>query len=200
MVVLDIITRKEAKALGLKRYFTGKPCKHGHVCERQVSSKGCVECESHRNNSGERRERRRESLRKWILNNYEQYLENSRRWRQTNPVRHRENCRKWRQVNRDIHHENCRRWQQANRGRCRERDAARRTLKLQAYPSWVDRTEIARIYEACPPGYHVDHEIPLNHPLVCGLHVPANLKPIPARENLSKRNSFNPETYVHTFP
>jgi len=38
----DIITRKEALAKGLKRYFTGKPCKHGHISERTAS--GCIEC------------------------------------------------------------------------------------------------------------------------------------------------------------
>ena len=31
-----LISCAEAKALGLKRYFTGKPCKHGHVAERWV--------------------------------------------------------------------------------------------------------------------------------------------------------------------
>lgn len=38
-----VITRAQAKALGLSRYFTGKPCKHGHVAERRIEGK-CVEC------------------------------------------------------------------------------------------------------------------------------------------------------------
>jgi hypothetical protein len=33
-----------AREAGLKRYFTGKPCVHGHVCERLVSGGQCVEC------------------------------------------------------------------------------------------------------------------------------------------------------------
>jgi uncharacterized protein (DUF924 family) len=41
---MEIITRKEAQEKGLPRYFTGKPCKHGHVCERLVSQKVCIEC------------------------------------------------------------------------------------------------------------------------------------------------------------
>jgi hypothetical protein len=41
---MDVITRKEAKALGLKRYFTGKKCKHGHVAERKTMARDCVEC------------------------------------------------------------------------------------------------------------------------------------------------------------
>ena len=39
-----IVARKDAKALGLKRYFTGKPCKHGHISERHVSDGGCLRC------------------------------------------------------------------------------------------------------------------------------------------------------------
>jgi hypothetical protein len=31
----DIIGCDEAKALGLKRFFTGEPCKRGHVAERR---------------------------------------------------------------------------------------------------------------------------------------------------------------------
>jgi hypothetical protein len=41
---MEIIARSEAKAKGLKRYFTGKPCKHGHVSERYVVAWHCCEC------------------------------------------------------------------------------------------------------------------------------------------------------------
>lgn len=41
---MRIITRKTAKEKGLKRYFTGQPCKHGHVAERYTKSDRCVEC------------------------------------------------------------------------------------------------------------------------------------------------------------
>lgn len=27
-----------------KRYFTGKPCKYGHIAERLISNKNCIEC------------------------------------------------------------------------------------------------------------------------------------------------------------
>jgi hypothetical protein len=39
-----IVTRAEAKAAGLKRYFTGKACKSGHYSSRLVSSKNCEGC------------------------------------------------------------------------------------------------------------------------------------------------------------
>lgn len=41
---MKIISRDEAIALGLKTYFTGKPCKHGHVVERNVIGRTCVTC------------------------------------------------------------------------------------------------------------------------------------------------------------
>lgn len=41
---MNLISRKEAIEKGLKRFFTGKPCNHGHISERTVSSKGCLEC------------------------------------------------------------------------------------------------------------------------------------------------------------
>lgn len=79
----------------------------------------------------------------------------------------------------------------ANKHKYREKDARRRAAELQATPKWVDRAALRAIYESCPKGYHVDHEIPLKHPDVCGLHVPANLRIIPASENLGKCNTFN---------
>lgn len=37
-------TRKEALAVGEKTYFTGKPCKHGHVNKRYTSTRQCLGC------------------------------------------------------------------------------------------------------------------------------------------------------------
>jgi hypothetical protein len=34
---LPKISRKEAKEKGLKKYFLGNPCVHGHVCEHYVT-------------------------------------------------------------------------------------------------------------------------------------------------------------------
>jgi hypothetical protein len=39
-----IITRGEAQAKLLKTYFTGKPCKHGHISERYTSTGACLAC------------------------------------------------------------------------------------------------------------------------------------------------------------
>lgn len=37
-------TQPEAKALGLSSYFTGRPCKHGHVAKRYTTNKACASC------------------------------------------------------------------------------------------------------------------------------------------------------------
>lgn len=40
----EVITRAEARARGLRRYFTGQPCENGHVAERLVRGTECVAC------------------------------------------------------------------------------------------------------------------------------------------------------------
>lgn len=37
-------TRKAAKMAGEKHYFTGKPCKHGHIADRLTANGQCFEC------------------------------------------------------------------------------------------------------------------------------------------------------------
>lgn len=37
-------SRAEARALGVKRYYTGKPCSYGHVTYRYVAGSGCADC------------------------------------------------------------------------------------------------------------------------------------------------------------
>lgn len=41
---MKIISRQDALAQGLARYFTGKPCKHGHVAERHTNNRLCLAC------------------------------------------------------------------------------------------------------------------------------------------------------------
>jgi hypothetical protein len=36
--------RKEAATAGLKKYNTGRPCKHGHLADRYVDSGACSDC------------------------------------------------------------------------------------------------------------------------------------------------------------
>lgn len=39
------LSAKEAKSLGLSRYFTGVPCCNGHVSLRRTDCRRCMECE-----------------------------------------------------------------------------------------------------------------------------------------------------------
>lgn len=45
---MEIITREEAKNRGLKHYYTGIPCKHGHLCERRTRCSTCLKCDAAR--------------------------------------------------------------------------------------------------------------------------------------------------------
>lgn len=74
----------------------------------------------------------------------------------------------------------------------RFRSAKRRAIKKNATPKWANLESIKEIYRNCPEGYHVDHIIPLQGELVCGLHVENNLQYLTATENLSKGNKFIP--------
>ena len=41
---MKIIKRFEAIALGLTHYFTGNPCIHGHIEQRRVNDRICMQC------------------------------------------------------------------------------------------------------------------------------------------------------------
>lgn len=41
---METISRKDAHAKGLRKYFSGVPCKQGHIAERYVTTNGCVAC------------------------------------------------------------------------------------------------------------------------------------------------------------
>lgn len=65
----------------------------------------------------------------------------------------------------------------------------RRSILLKAIPSWANLELINSIYE-CAEGAHVDHIVPLQGKLVCGLHVENNLQYLTPQENLSKGNKW----------
>lgn len=78
--------------------------------------------------------------------------------------------------------------------------AARNAQKNQATPRWLsddDRRLIIEIYSrssivTASTGikHEVDHIVPIRSSVVCGLHVPWNLRILPATENRKKSNKF----------
>jgi hypothetical protein len=71
---------------------------------------------------------------------------------------------------------------------------------LNATPTWANNDIISSMYhlaaiysEALGEKFHVDHIVPLQSKLVCGLHVEHNLQIIPAKDNLSKHNRHWPD-------
>jgi hypothetical protein len=115
-------------------------------------------------------------------------------WRKKNPdARKREYVR-----NAERTKARAKAWLLANPAKRRMFWANYRARRINATPIWADKAAIASIYAACtelnkvhgPDSYHVDHIVPLNHDLVCGLHTPHNLRVIPASENRAKSNLF----------
>ena len=70
---MNIITRKEAKAQGLSRYFTGKPCKNGHIAECWTNNYNCMGCADQRKK--ENPELHRKSNKKYYSNHKNYYRE-----------------------------------------------------------------------------------------------------------------------------
>lgn len=87
MTIRATISRAEAKAQGLSRYFTGIPCKHGHIAPRNMSNGGCSECVDAKAavwSKGKGRELRLASGRKHRAANIEAARERTKRWHHTN--------------------------------------------------------------------------------------------------------------------
>lgn len=74
------------------------------------------------------------------------------------------------------------------------------TQVLLSMPPWVDLAALKRVQyrarcltEMTGVPHEVDHVVPLNHPLVCGLTVPWNLEVVPAARNAAKSNRWCPD-------
>lgn len=164
-------THKEAIATGSLYYYTGKRCKNGHKARRFTKNRNCEECLRERNLS-------RTTEGYW--SNYgtdPEYREKKREYAKAYYREHKDKS----------HFNGKKRWDK---------------LKQADVATEAGKKEIKRMYLLAQmmtlegtEKYEVDHIIPLQHPQVSGLHVPANLQIVTAVENREKGSHFDPNEH-----
>lgn len=185
-------TRAEAKAAGAAHYFTGEPCKHGHIAPRKTKG-ACIEClkvewaqaaETRADyfRAYNKREDIKDRKNEWYQENRETVINNAA----TRPAHV---LREYRNA-----------WKANNKTQVLADNKVRRRKHREATPPWLTRkqkSEIRQLYQIAitmtqttGEQYVVDHIVPLRGESVCGLHVPWNLRVITQEENLAKSNKL----------
>ena len=212
-MAFEIMTRAEARAQGLKKYFTGKPCKRGHVSERYVDGM-CVPCRLAQNerwakaNSTKKaasvkafRERNAESIKakqaayhaEWYAKNRDKKLAQNKEYLQANPEVSRKAVRKWQKANPEKAASYAKAWyadpiNSATHSNIRR---ARKAAAGGAYTSADARAILSAQGHRCAycrddlrkTKRHLDHIMPLARG---GSNDPSNLQWLCATCNLSK--------------
>lgn len=194
--------KQEAKALSLKFYNTGKPCKHGHLSDRYTSTAVCVECikiagvDKYKNN----RDSQLASWRKWHDSNKNIHKIRVKRWQEANKDKVKADAKAWTVANPDKVKAKALRYIKKHPDAYTARAVASVAKRAKRVPQWLtseDRWLMREAYslaklrtELFGFKWEVDHIIPLRGNLVSGLHVPTNLQVLPKTENRSKRNHY----------
>lgn len=92
-----VVLRAEARKNGLIRYFTGKPCKHGHISERLTSNRKCIAC--HDQLIGVNRSSHGANFKRWYQKNKKQQSRKAKAYRQSHLEQFRETAREWKRNN-----------------------------------------------------------------------------------------------------
>lgn len=214
-----IISRKEARALGLKRYFTGQPCKYGHITERRVSDCACVQCGVEKARNPDERERRREymrdhqrryraengdvtraTMRESYARNAEKRREAVREKRAANPDEHKAVLRKSYAKHKDRRNAECREYQKNNPDLVRQHRRNRKARVRNAEGTHT-AADVTALFESqngkcvgcetdLAAGYHVDHIVPIARG---GSNWPGNLQLLCPFCNLSKKDKLMDE-------
>jgi len=185
-------TRKEAQDSGAKYYFTGEPCKYGHIAPRKTKG-SCVEClkvEWEKANTTRadyfREYNKSEAGQKAKRKYYEANKENVIARAQARTDEDKRRYKKNHKIN--------------NPDMYKEMTSLRRRRFRDATPRWLtdaQKMEIRLKYRlaielsrATGERHAVDHIIPLHGETVCGLHVPWNLQVLTQKDNLLKYNKL----------
>ena len=185
-------SRAEAKAQGAPYYFTGEPCKHGHIAPRKTKG-ACIEClklEWERGN-----QTRAEYFRAYNKSEAGQKAKREYYEKNRDAVIARAQARDTAKVT-----EYKTAYKERNPDLYRELVSLRRRRFRLATPKWLtaeQKMEIRLKYRlaiemsrATKIRHAVDHIIPLQGEEVCGLHVPWNLTVVTQEENLKKSNKL----------
>lgn len=185
-------TRAEAKKTGSKYYFTGQPCKYGHIAPRKTKG-ACVECL--KVESAQANVTRADYFAQY--NNSEAGKEAKRGYYERNKdaVKARAQARPSEEK-----HFHRKKHKAANPELYKELVNARRRRFRDATPKWLtteQKMEIRLKYRLAIElsrrlgvPHAVDHIIPLQGEEVCGLHVPWNMEVITQEKNLKKSNKL----------
>lgn len=214
---MNVTTCSAAAELSLKHYFTGKPCKNGHIAERLVSNRMCVVCrkeyeatyyaenrqayaERDKNYYAENRSRIVSRQQNYRAQNRDKLLELSARYREKDREAQRARIRRHYAKNRDAILEKQKHYNRENLPKLAAKTALRRARKLRAMPPWfgefdelvwreaADLAQRRTIATGFP--WQADHMIPLRANDACGLHSASNCQVIPANMNISKGNKL----------
>ena len=89
---------------------------------------------------------------------------------------------------------------QRNKSKVASNTRKRQASKLKCTPKWLTESELNEIFKLYETArlmtiqqgipYEVDHIVPLQNDMVCGLHVPWNLQILTRKENRSKANKL----------
>jgi len=189
-------TRSEAKATGAKYYFTGEPCKHGHIAPRKTKG-SCIECL--RVEWEESSAKRAEYFRMYAQSDAGRAAK--KRYYEANKTTIIEKALNRPQNDKQKYRK---KWAEENVLTIRAFTKARRRKHRLATPKWLTAEQfkqIRDIYERAISiskltgiPHAVDHIIPLIHPNICGLHVPWNLQILTREMNVLKSNTLPPKS------
>jgi len=147
-----------------KWYFTGRPCKNGHIAPRLKSNRCCKECAYEKRN---------------VYETSEAYVA----WKAKNKKKVATN---WQKRNKGTVNANTRKYQASKLQRTPSWLSEFDILKMKC----LYQVAAMRSSESGEE-WHVDHIVPLQGKTVSGLHVPWNLRVVSRFENRSKGNKYD---------